>query len=393
LLPRALLHVNETQGRIVPHYLLAADWPWLQALIEEYERYVGRRRAELDRRLREPLPVPCPLAKLRLARRVLDRIWPDECQSPMPPRRARALAFGRAAAGAPSEAVLAGLARELATTPEAIRECLFADLPGERRLSPRPPVLSASDLALRTNLAQVQSLLASASRVIVDFDGNARDVVRHAKLHGLICTAVPADAQPATEAPSGAPSRSRLEISGPFALFRRTTLYARALAGLIPRLAWCRRFVLRAECALGERRPALVLRTGDPIFPAERPRLFDSRVEERFAREFCRLATDWILVREPEAVAVDGTLVFPDFALQHRSDERRRWLLEIVGFWTADYVRSKLDRLRRARVPNLILCLDADRNCGSTDLPPGTPVIRFRRRIDPRLVLSTLERP
>jgi predicted nuclease of restriction endonuclease-like RecB superfamily len=59
---------------------------------------------------------------------------------------------------------------------------------------------------------------------------------------------------------------------------------------------------------------------------------YDSRLEERFAREFRRVAPDWDLLREPEPIAAEGALIFPDFALQHRSDPSRRWLLEIVGF-------------------------------------------------------------
>jgi len=54
-------------------------------------------------------------------------------------------------------------------------------------------------------------------------------------------------------------------------------------------------------------------------------------VEERFAREFRRLAPVWDVTREPEPIAAGGTLIFPDFALRHRSDPAREWLLEIVG--------------------------------------------------------------
>jgi predicted nuclease of restriction endonuclease-like RecB superfamily len=70
------------------------------------------------------------------------------------------------------------------------------------------------------------------------------------------------------------------------------------------------------------------------------PRRYDSLLEERFAREFRRLAPAWDVIREPEPIAAAGTLIFPDFAVQRRSDPTRRWLLEIVGFfWTPDYVK------------------------------------------------------
>ena len=69
------------------------------------------------------------------------------------------------------------------------------------------------------------------------------------------------------------------------------------------------------------------------------------------------------------------------------ADPRRRWLLEIVGFWTPDYVARKLALYRRARLTNLILCIDEDRNCTAGDLPAGALVVRFHRRVDAAAVL------
>ncbi len=74
-----------------------------------------------------------------------------------------------------------------------------------------------------------------------------------------------------------------------------------------------------------------------------------------------RIAPDWDVIREPEAVPAAGKLIFPDFLLRHRLDPARAWLVEIVGFWTPDYLSRKLAGLRAARIPNLILCVDEER--------------------------------
>lgn len=97
------------------------------------------------------------------------------------------------------------------------------------------------------------------------------------------------------------------------------------------------------------------------------------------------------MIREPEPIVAAGTLIFPDFALQHRTDPTRRWLLEIVGFWTPDYVARKLALYRNARAPSLILCIDEDRNCAEADLPARARVIRYRRRVDSAEVLRVIE--
>ncbi|MBI1851772.1 MAG: DUF790 family protein [Planctomycetes bacterium] len=380
-IPRAAIRVREADGRVVPPFLVECDWPWLAALIDKYRRFVGRRRRELDARLREPLPRVAPPGKLRLAKHVLDRLWSDGCASPIRPRIVRARVFSRAAEGGTPDVVLAEVARSLRTSATELRDALFADLPGERRLGSEPPGVSAAQLALHTNLALVQSLLGAASNIRVEIDGNARDVVRYAKLRGLICTVEPA----------GGDSAVRLEISGPLALFRRTILYANALAGLVPRLAWCRQFRLEADVVVARGAAILVIQSGDPIFPSMPPRPFDSRVEERFARDFSRAALQWTLVREPCPIEVDGTLLFPDFALEHRSDEARRWFLEIVGFWTPEYLARKLAQIRRARLGSLIVCIDDERNCGESDFPAEARVVRYRRRIDPAAVLAIVD--
>ena len=243
--------------------------------------------------------------------------------------------------------------------------------------------MSPDELALRVNLTIVQALLARATKVKIYAQGRTRAVIRHARLRGLICTVTERD-----EAGDVC-----IELSGPFALFRRTRLYGRALGEIVPFLAWCARIRLYADCVLDGRQLRLQLSSGDPFFPAAAPRPYDSRLEERFARDFRRLAPDWDVVREPEPISAHGTQIFPDFALQHRTDPAQRWLLEIVGFWTPDYVARKLARYRSARLVNLILCIDEERNCAAADLPSNARVIRFRRRVDPATVLQLVSTP
>ena len=382
MLPDRLVSYSVAGAIVVPHFLGEHDHPWLRSLLDEHERFIGRPQRELDARLREPLPCESPPEKLKLAVEVLARLRRGHrSAAAVPPRRARALVFVEAArASEAPPAVLSNVAASLGVTIAELRGSLFGDLPGERLVSAPGQPLSAAELALRSNLALVQRLLFHATALKIDVDGNTRALVRHAKWRGLICSVAE---------PSGHGGAS-VEISGPFALFQHTRLYGHALGELIPLLVWCPRFRLHAECVLDGRRLTLQLATGDPIFPASAPREYDSRLEERFAREFRRLAPGWDVVREPEPLAADRTLIFPDFALQHRSDPDRRWLLEIVGFWTPDYVARKLALYRTARVSKLVLCIDEARNCAQADLPPGALVVRFRRRVDPAAVLHVI---
>jgi predicted nuclease of restriction endonuclease-like RecB superfamily len=64
--------------------------------------------------------------------------------------------------------------------------------------------------------------------------------------------------------------------------------------------------------------------------------------------------------------------------------------VEIVGFWTRDYLESKLSRLRRAGVTRWLLCVDERRRCSDGDLPPDPRIVRYRSRIDPAAVLAVI---
>lgn len=374
-----LLSYSVAGSVVVPHFLGPLDHPWLRVLLEEHERFVGRPQRELDARLREPLPCQSPPLKLRLVVRVLARLQKHHrTRSSVEPRRARALVFEAAArAEGPTSIVLASVATSLGVNGRELQDALFADLPGEKLIAPTRAPTAPDELALRANLALVQALLLHATKVRIYVQGHTRAVVRHARLRGLICTVTERDETDGV----------CIELSGPLALFRKTRLYGQALGEMIPLLAWCARFRLHAECVLDGRRLRLQLGTGDPLFPGSAPRPYDSRIEERFARDFRKLAPEWDVVREPEPISADGTQIFPDFALQHRTNLARRWLLEIVGFWTPEYVARKLARYRSARLANLILCIDEERNCAAADLPSSARVVRFRRRVDPASIL------
>ena len=367
---------------IVPNYAGQADLPWLAALLLEREKFVGRTRRAWTERIRQGLPHAPPRRKLELALRVLDGLAHDRVSCSVPARRIRSVLFAVAAREPARELAIARAARELELPEATLLDGLFSDLPGERLLAGLKEPLTHEQLARRCNAELIASLLARALRVRIEAHGNVRAVVRHAKLLGLLCQVERAD------------EGIRLELSGPYALFRHTRVYGRALASLVPRLAWCNTYRLSAECVLSEggELARLAIGAGDPVLYGKRLAEFDSKLEERFVRSFARLTSHWEVLREPTAFVVGSSLIFPDFELRHRVTGAS-WLLEIVGFWTAEYLEHKLSALRQAGIENLILCIDDARGCSDDELPPSARVVRFRRKVDPHAVLAILEPP
>ncbi len=368
------------RGRVFPHYLGPADVPWLARLVDTCRSLAGCSRRVLRARLDVPDPGAPSEAAWLLARAALERESTGAPPRGLAPRAVRRRLFlARAAApDAPRETCLAAVAAEFAVEPAALERALFADIDDERTVAPLPAAVTATSLVAAANLALVQGLLRRATSVAVTAETHLHRLVRIARLRGLICTV---RSRGGTLAPE-------LELSGPLAVLRRTAIYGRAMATLVPHLPWCGRFTLRAQCTLPEGDGTLQLTAADAVLPAEPPRAFDSALEARFAREVARLAPAWDVLREPRAVPACGTLVFPDFALVDRRDPARVVLVEIVGFWTSRYLEEKLRRLADARIPNLVLCVDRRLACDVDALPDDVRVVPFRERIDVRAVLG-----
>ena len=409
MLPHTLVRLSTQVGcnELVLHYLTERDHPWLRALLDEYERGAGSKQSDLFSRLKEPLPTAAPKAKQRLAVDVLQRLTDARAMAAVPPREARWAAFTTAAGSTASRGEALGLAAEqLGIDVVNLEGALFADLRSERAACSIPARLSPERLALEANLRLVSSWMQRARSVRISAWGNTRALVRQARLHGLICNirrVAPTEtpfAPTASTAQAGldvlpqSPAEGvELDVSGPLALFRHTLVYGRALSALIPRVLWCNKFELRAECetSSGAAVATLTIRSGDPLRVGRELPAYDSRLEERFARDFRKAAPSWNVVREPRPVEALGSLIFPDFELVHRHEPDRRWLLEIVGFWTPKYLEEKLRKLRAARLACLVLCIDEERGCADAELPKDALIVRYRRRIDVQAVLALVQ--
>ncbi|MAE95495.1 MAG: hypothetical protein CL910_12620 [Deltaproteobacteria bacterium] len=389
MVPERLLQFEVTGLRALPRFLTPSDQGWLRILLEEFARFEGDRGEALHERLREPLPCYTPEGKLKLASHVLERMGRSRApESPVAPRKARHTFFAEAQAardrGTPWDraSILAAAASKVGCSASSLERSLLSDLPRERILELPSPLPDAGEVALRTNLALAQGFLLRSSRVSLSVEGNARAVLRQVQRRRLLCTI----------RPRSKGGQTALELSGPDALFRRTVLYGRALASLVPALRGCDRFEITALADLRGRSLEVVLRSGDPIFPLAPPlRRYDSGLEERFAADFRKAAPGYDLIREPEPLPVGDRLIFPDFAIFHRRDPARRVLLEIVGFWTPRYLHDKLEGLRRAQRSDLLLCIDEALNCAREDLPPQSRVVRFKRRVDAQETLAVVE--
>ncbi len=387
MVPARLIDYERTEdGRLIPRWLQPRDDVWLRELAAEAAAAGGRPMHEVDERI---VDVVTPVARRHGAGRrtvaavwaIEKRRWTSRIDAPVAPRKIRRTVF-RLAAERSHEEALATAAAELGMDESRIRACLFADRTRARLLVPPDRAATEAELRDAYNLALVQSLLVRATEVTADVRAHLRHVVGHAKLLGLMATF--------SEAEDGA---TRATLSGPLALFHDTVKYGNALARWFPSLVSTPGWALDARVVLGGETSRLSLDASAPLPRTHAlPRAHDSRLEARLEMDLRRHALPWRIEREVAVVRARARgsggvrLFFPDFAL---TSERGRVLVEVVGYWTPEYLADKCALLEAADVP-IVLCVDA-RHAGGT-LADHPAVVTFEKRVDVGRLVEACER-
>jgi predicted nuclease of restriction endonuclease-like RecB superfamily len=187
------------------------------------------------------------------------------------------------------------------------------------------------------------------------------------------------------------PDAYRFVLDGPSSVLRRTRAYgvdfARFLAALVRLPDW--RLAAQIELRKGWRPSTFTLAAADGLGArATPPAEFDSSLEAALARKFGRARAGWRLIREGAVLALGGgRLLVPDFVFRHA--DGTEVALEIVGYWTPEYLADKLRRLAAVRGANLVVAVPRPLAVRAGRLP--AVVLPFRRRLLLRDLLPRLE--
>ncbi len=224
---------------------------------------------------------------------------------------------------------------------------LYADYPEFHRLIAFPADYSAEDLRADYELAQAQALLYSAIRVVVEARADFKHIIQYARLSRLL--------HRIQRLPGGG---YRLIFDGPNSVLRHTHAYGVAFAKFLAALVQARDWRITAEIVLrrGWRPLTFTLSSADGLRSRlSAPALFDSALEETFARKFGAARNGWRLAREALILEAGEALLVPDFVFTH--EDGTEVALEIVGYWTPEYLREKLGKLAKVTAPNLIVAV------------------------------------
>ena len=386
MLPTNLLIVRTRGSTIFPLYSRFEDYEIFIAdeLIYAFKEHIGHKRAELNKRLKEieeeAFRLGCDYRFTRALTHILlrraDFQRPKTRVDPLKIRLELFSEVARVFGGAVVEKgekikVLEHVARKYGLSPKEVIEA-FRSIHEEEEILRSFSDIDPEELLKEYNLALTQTLLFKALDITVELRTTgtcAKIILFNVKRKGLMYTAEKLG------------NTIKLHIDGPVSVLKQTERYGTRLAKVLPYLISAEKWKIRARV----RRRGRIYRffTTDRLsylFPKTELKYleYDSDVERIFFKRFQTLGSGWSIRREPEPLVVGKSILIPDFSFTKNGTTV---YLEIVGFWTKDYLERKIRKLRGLKGVNMIVAVDEKLSCSKILELPFEDIILYREKL------------
>jgi uncharacterized protein len=390
VLPSDLLSVWKRKGEILPRYAKSSSSNDEAAniLIEAYKAHVGEKKKILKSLVTELEDKGYAYRFVRALSLLLDRKSTFVCHSKVNPVDLRrnifqaTEQFGLPTTSEKRQKIIENVAFKMSLSVEEVEGYFYSDLDGELVLE-NFSAPSASELLGEYNLCLTQTLLFDATELSFTASGNWQDLFHAIKKFGLIYEVY-------------RDNGLWVKIEGPASLFKLTRRYGIGIAKLLPIIVSNSEWTVKAKVLLrfnneicdfkieSQKHASLLKKQFLPT------RTYDSSIEEDFASQFQATTSGWVLKREPEPVSAGKQVIIPDFSLERAGI---KIYLEIVGFWTEDYLLRKIEKLKQVESKMLLLINEtlACEKLSSLEKRPHLDLIYYRDKIPLAPILRYLE--
>ncbi|MFH1718723.1 MAG: DUF790 family protein [Planctomycetota bacterium] len=333
---------------------------YAEMMLSIYHNGQGRHRCQLHRKIEslfadEP---DCPVRRIQAFCKLLDDRSTFQADVGGSAAKLRLDVFSKAACFHPlvekpdrlfeheEKEVKTQLAETLGLAWEQIEQGLYADVMAYQRLERFEGYANASALLSRYNVAQLQACLYRAESMTVVATCDLKIILRYAKLAGLL-----------HDIARLGPSKYRITFSGPVSVLRQSRRYGVNFAKFLPALLACKGWSMTASLKTPWNTPARLNLSDNSGFKSHLPAPdeFDSSLERSLAEKFGPQRNGWQLIREGEILHVRQKTFVPDFTFRHK--DGTQVLMEIVGFWTPEYLAHKRRSLQLFRHHKILIAV------------------------------------
>ena len=262
---------------------------------------------------------------------------------------------------------------------DQIEQSLYSDVIAFQRLEQFEGYSSAAALLSRYNVAQLQACLYRAESIVVSATDDFKTILRYAKLAHLLHDIVRLDS-----------SKYCITFSGPASVLHETRRYGVNFARFLPALLACKCWEMTASVKTPWNKPAKLILSDKDGFSSHLPSPdeFDSTIEESFAEKFGTKRNGWQLIREGEILHHQQKTFVPDFTFRH--EDGIDILLEIVGFWTPEYLAHRRETLQQFRKHRILIAVPEKSLREGATIGENILVYKTALKIEP--LMEVLER-
>ncbi len=403
MLPAPLLIANVSRGHITPVFASISNdnLSLAERMVEAYTKSVSSRKQELDSRIQGFEDEDVDYRFVRGLSALLERRCLFQPDASMDPAEARKMVFTEASRRRVSDRnhraeVLQMVAKETGLTLERLEQTLWSDV-DENLILKSFDTVDATALLKQYNLSLAQTLLFKSLTMNFTASDNWKNIFRELKRLGLMYS---------VEKDGGI---VKVTVDGPISLLKMVDRYGTSLAKLLPQIVRAQEWGVNADIlSRGKQRRIyrfeLTSRDVKDIFSSissvRTDRQYDSGVEQRFASSFDSFDTGWVLRREPEPLIAGRYVLIPDFSFEK---DGLKVYLEIMGFWTQEYLEKKVQKLKSLEDTDMIVAVNKNLACSKVKDLKGDIILysgglyakdiyRLLRSREEKLVASQVEK-
>jgi len=356
VLPKEFLEVKKVKGALYPKFSGDNEIEIAEKVIKIFVGNIGEKLKNIKKNIKK-IENPDNYKKVRAFARILENRSVFNLSTDLNPVEVRKYLFSAGVVTTKSEREkrILEAAKKFGKNSDEIERAIYADLDEEKVLS-EVNLKSPQELIRHYNLSILQTTLFNCLKLSFWTNENHKRIFSAIKRLGLMYEAEILSKSDLESSPESDSSEVVISLTGPASILKQIRKYGTSFAKVVPHILRSEKWWMKAEILdeFTNRVYRFAISSDDGVeFPDYDLDVdYDSEIEREMSSRLKTSRPDLEILREPDVVLAGDFVFIPDFKLRRAN---REIYIEIAGFWTADYVRKKVEKIKKANVPMILI--------------------------------------